>query len=135
MCNEGNKCAEIFKSLERTKIGMAQEQVPQGILSNFRINTYYKLFIYLGSVILILSFFFDVKNYDVSRLRYQAAVVIVAGLICWMWDTFKIFYAAISDTGRYRSEEDEKRIAMDILTGYWVLVGITLLIAVAAFFH
>jgi hypothetical protein len=105
------------------------------LLSNFKLDTFYKLFIYIGSVVLILSFFFDVKGYSISLLRYQAMVVIIAGLVCWAWDRFKMVYATLAETDRYRSEEDIKTAYLNILVAYWVLVAITLIVAAIALFH
>jgi len=108
------------------KINMTQEQIPQGILSNFSISTFYRFFIYLGSVILILSLFFDVKGYDVGLLRFKAMVVIVAGVLCWIINSLLWSYIGYLDlTEQYRRNNVEKEAA-DAIAAYWVGVFIVL---------
>jgi len=101
---------------------MTQEQIPQGILSNFKISKFYHFLIYIGSIILVLSLFLDVKNYDVSVLRSKAFITIAVGLIIWIW--YEIMAVAINfiDENDRNADENAKALA----TAHWVVVLIIL---------
>lgn len=54
------------------------------IMGNLAINQLHKFLVYFGGIILIATFFFDVKNIDVSILRHKAFVVLFTGLLLWL---------------------------------------------------
>lgn len=54
------------------------------LFKDLRLTSYYKYLLYLFGIILILSFFLDVKNIDVYLLRRVALWIIAGGLGIWL---------------------------------------------------
>lgn len=55
-------------------------------LGNLYLNRVYKFLVYLGSLLLILSLFFEVKNFNLHSLRIAAYTLLLAGLLMWFID-------------------------------------------------
>jgi len=55
------------------------------VLGSFKLNHWYKLAIYLGAVLIILTFVF-VNNSNLARYTSFGVVSLVLGLIVWMLD-------------------------------------------------
>jgi hypothetical protein len=68
------------------------------ILGSFKLNHWYKLAIYLGAVIIILSFVF-VNNSNLARYTSFAVDSLVLGLVVWILDDTLYAY------GKVREEE------------------------------
>jgi len=64
-------------------MGLAEAVTPK---FGMRINCYYKYLLYLAGVILVLSFFVEVKSFDVSLLRTAAFGTIVISVGIWICD-------------------------------------------------
>ena len=58
------------------------------LLNNLRIDSFYKLIIYLSGVILIASLFFPVKYLDQPFIFKLALKFLMLGISYWILDTF-----------------------------------------------
>ena len=66
------------------------------ILGSFKLNQWYKLAIYLGAVLIILSFVF-VNNSNVARYNSFAVDSLVLGLIVWILDDTLYAYGKLKE--------------------------------------
>lgn len=90
------------------------------ILGSFKLNHWYKLAIYLGAVLIILSFVF-VNNSNVAKYTGFAVDSLVLGLIVWMIDDTLIIYGNIKDQEeRYDKLKVAKSLASVVFAVRWV---------------
>ena len=59
---------------------------PTNILNGLKISTYYKYVLYVTGVILVLSFFVPIQDYEIQRLRRVTIAFISVSLVLWYID-------------------------------------------------
>ncbi len=94
-------------------------------IEGFKITKWYKYLLYIAGVVLILSFFFDVKGLEVSAVRQFALNTVFLGLFFWILDDILEIITNVinehSKKGNSEYAEAEQAIAV-IMVIYYVLV-------------
>jgi hypothetical protein len=102
------------------------------ILGSLKLNQWYKLAIYLGAVLVILSFVF-VNNSNVARYTGFAVDSLVLGLIFWMIDDTLVLYGEIKEAEEhYDKLKVAKNLAPTVFAVRWVGLFIWIIIIVTS---
>src|SRR3989344_5596240 len=56
------------------------------ILKNLQISNYYKYLLYLGGILLVLSFSIDIKVISNMKLLIISFITIIYGISCWIYE-------------------------------------------------
>jgi uncharacterized membrane-anchored protein len=105
------------------------------ILGSFKLNHWYKLAIYLGAVLIILSFVF-VNNSNVSQYTSFAVDSLVLGLIVWILDDTIYAIGSLSVDEAYsdhNKHENTKHTLTAIYAVRWLGLFIWILIVLTSF--
>jgi hypothetical protein len=91
------------------------------ILSNFKVNNWYKLAIYLGAVLIILSFVF-VNNSDVTKYTNFAVESLILGSLAWVAeDTIRAYgYWVEGKAPDYSKQDAVKDSAIALYAVEWI---------------
>ena len=90
------------------------------ILGSFKLNQWYKLAIYLGAVLIILSFVFA-GNSNAEKYTGFAVDSLVLGLIVWIVDdTLYAYGSAKIEEEHYPKLERAKNIAAVVWAVRWI---------------
>ena len=96
------------------------------ILGSFKLNHWYKLAIYLGAVLIILSFVF-VNNSNASKYTSFAVDSLVLGLIVWILDD-TIYAIGSSRIDEAHYDNAKREIAKNSLAAIFIVRWIGLFI-------
>ncbi len=90
------------------------------ILGNLALNRLYKFLVYLGSILIISSLFFEVKQFDVHILRQISYQILLVGIILWFSEEV---FNKIQNFFEVREEVHEmsEHEVYDIFTTIWWL--------------
>ena len=58
------------------------------LFTGLKISNYYKYFLYVAGVILIVSLFFEAKGVSNAWLRHVAFWTVITGLLIWFLDSY-----------------------------------------------
>ncbi len=90
------------------------------VLGSFKVNQWYKLAIYLGAVLLILTFVLA-GNSNTAKYTSFAVKSLVLGLIVWITDdTLYAYGSAKIEEEHYNKLEKAKNIAAVVWAVRWV---------------
>jgi hypothetical protein len=96
------------------------------ILGSFKLNRWYKLAIYLGSVLIILGFVF-VNNSNVAKYNGFAVESLILGLIVWMLDD-TIYVIGTSGMDDAYGDRAKQNVAKNTMMGIYIVRWIGLVI-------
>lgn len=97
------------------------------ILGSFKLNHWYKLAIYLGAVLIILSFVF-VNNSNVARYTSFAVDSVILGSIVWISDDTLFAYGRVREEELENYDGSKLRSAKNILSAVMAIRWVGLLI-------
>jgi hypothetical protein len=100
------------------------------VLGSFKLNQWYKLAIYLGAVLIILSFVF-VNNSNVSKYTSFGVYSLVLGLLVWILDDSVYTAGKVKDDDLFSDIDKKENIKNSLFAIYGIRwVGLLIWIAI-----
>lgn len=106
----------------------------QSITASFSINKIQRYVLYIASIILILSLFFDTRIISNVIVQKGSFAFVVIGLVWWVIEEIISTVMSYIESNECRWKEETKKFALIFLTGLWfailivgILIGISLI--------